>query len=185
MVKSLIPVSLSALLLLTSCDMVRKLAGRPTSDDLEIKKLEMINIKENLRHEREAVTDTVRNDISVADSLAKTDSLEKANAAFLEKLGGQERGTLLNPAALGGLFTTDLDYHYYVIVGAFKERANAEKMLGIVNEAGYVGTMIAFRNGLNAIGLCQTDDLNKAFQSRDKVSQESFCPDDVWILVNE
>lgn len=181
MVKSLIPVSLSALLLLTSCDMVRKLAGRPTSEDLEIKKLEMIGIQSDLQRMRDSVAQAAH----VADSLARVDSLASANAAFLEKLGGQERGTLLNPASLGGLFTTNLDYHYYVIVGAFKERANAEKMLGIVNEAGYVGTMIAFRNGLNAIGLCQTDDLNKAFQSRNKVSQESFCPDDVWILVNE
>ena len=108
-----------------------------------------------------------------AEHLARLDSLKQIN------------GTILNPSAMGGLFTTKLDFRYYIVVGAFTQRRNAESLLVEVQKAGYVGTIINFRNGFNAVGICNTDNLNNAFQSLKKVRQEKFCPDDVWILVNE
>lgn len=192
MVKSLIPALLIVLTLGTGCDAFRKLAGRPTSEDIELKRAEIVKIKEAEKQQRIADSIALAQK-AAADSLAAADSIAASleNAAAPEqktprpKLGGQERGTMLNPAALGGLFTTNLDYHYYIIVGAFKARANAEKMVNIVNEAGYTGTMISFRNGLNAVGVCQTDDMDKAFEGLAKAKKESFCPPDAWILVNE
>ena len=95
------------------------------------------------------------------------------------------RGTILNPSAMGGLYTTKLDFRYYIVVGAFTLRSNAEGLLKRVQDAGYTGTLISFRNGYNAVGVCQTDHLPTAFASLKKVKEEPFCPSDVWILVNE
>ena len=73
---------------------------------------------------------------------------------------------------------------YYIVVGAFKDRANAESLLTVVREAGYSPVLINFRNGFNAIGIAPANDLLHVFQSLKQVKKEGFCPDDVWILVN-
>lgn len=189
MVKSLIPALLAVLMLCTGCDAFRKLAGRPTSEDIAFKRAEIARMKE-AQKQRQAdsiayAQKLMADSLAVADSIAEASKVAEEVQASKPDLDRQERGTMLKPAALGGLFATDLDHRYYVIVGAFKEKANAEKMLNIVDAAGYAGTMISFRNGLNAIGICQTDDMNKAFDGLDKARKESFCPADAWILVNE
>lgn len=175
----IISFSLLLLLLCTACDSLRKLAGRPTSADIERKRQEIALVREQ---EHQKMMDSLAVlEKALKDSLNRVDSLEKTKLSR----GTQARGTLLNPARMGGLFATKLDYRYYVVVGAFSQRANAEKMIGIVNKAGYVGVLICFKNGLNAVGVCQTDNLNSAYDSLDKVKGEKFCPADAWILVNE
>ena len=150
-----------------SCDAFRKLAGRPTSDDIEA-------IIENSRKEQEAARQQIAEiEKAYADSLAVLDSLRQ--------LGG----TILNSSKIGALYTTKLDYRYYVVVGAFKNRVLAERLLVRVNDAGYVGTIISFRNGFNAVAICPSQSLSATFKDLAKVKGEDFCPEDVWILVNE
>ena len=168
-------------LALTGCDGFRRLAGRPTSADLaEMQVAVLLRQKaerdaayqpriDSLRQVEKAVADS----LAARDSLAALDSLRKMN------------GMILKPSAMGGLYTTQLDYRYYIVVGAFTMRSNAEALLDRVQKAGYTGTLISFRNGYNAVGVCQTDHLPTAFASLKKVSTESFCPPDAWILVNE
>lgn len=180
---SIISVLLLALTVCTGCDSLRKLAGRPTSADIEIKRAEIVRMKEI---EHKIMMDSLAVvEKQISDSLAKADSLAEVQEAQKLSKAYQAKGTIANPARMGGLFTTKLDYKYYVVVGAFSNRQNAEKQLKIVQDAGYTATIISFRNGFNAIGMCQTDDLNSALASLKKVSQEPFCPVDAWIMVNE
>lgn len=156
---------------LTGCDGFRRLAGRPTSKELEQRRMELLAQREA---EHQARIDSLRTvEKALADSLAVLDSIK------------QITGTVLNPTKIGGLYTTKLDYRYYIIVGAFQQRSFAERLLTRVQNAGYVGTLISFRNGYNVVGICQSDDLNKINASLRKVREEPFCPSDVWILVNE
>ena len=97
----------------------------------------------------------------------------------------QLRGTILNPSRLGGLFTTKLDFRYYIVVGAFTQRYNAEHLMETTKARGYNTTIINFRNGYNAVGVCPSNDLNSVNAALRKVKLEPFCPNDVWILVNE
>ena len=164
---------LSALSLLTlgGCDMFRRLAGRPTAKELEQIKMEML-----LRQEAQQVAriDSLRRvEKALSDSIAVLDSIR------------QLHGTILNPSEIGGLFTTRLDFRYYIVVGAFKDRANAENLLSEVREKGYSPVLINFRNGFNAIGIAPANDLFNIFRSLKRVKTEEFCPDDVWILVND
>ena len=97
----------------------------------------------------------------------------------------QIRGTILNPSEMGGLFTTRLDSRYYIVVGSFRSRHNAEALFSTVSEKGYSPILVNFRNGFNSIAISPTDSLREAFRSLKSVREEAFCPDDVWILVNE
>ena len=166
-----------SLALTTGCDGLRKLAGRPTSDELESLRLEVIEARESeqarLAEQQARIDSLKRVEQALADSLAVIETLRQMN------------GTILNPSAMGGLFTTKLDYRYYIIVGAFSYSSNAEKLLGRVNDAGYSGTLISFRNGYNAIGVAPGNDLNSALASLVAVKKEPFCPPDAWILVND
>lgn len=163
--------ALCIMLAMTGCDFMRKLAGRPTSEDIERARIEMLQAQElalqqkldSLKQEKQAVQDSI-------------DALE---------LFVQQGGTVLNPSRLGGLYTTKLQYRYYVIIGAFRTRSNAEALLTKAESAGYKPVLISFRNGLLAVGLCPVDERSGAVEMVSRIKNEPFCPSDVWILVNE
>lgn len=164
----LIGVSLFAV---TGCDFFRQLAGRPTSEEIEIKRLEIIRAEQAAEQAR---LDSIRMEQKIAaDSLAALDSI------------AQYGGTILNPAKLGGLFATRLEARYYVIIGAFRMRANAEQLLLKAKNAGYEPALISFNTGLIAVGLCPCNNVVDAKDALKKVKVEKFCPKDVWILLNE
>ena len=168
---ALAAVTLILLLPLGGCDMFRRLAGRPTAEEIELMKIEKLKQEEAVRRHR-------------IDSLAAVQREKEDSIAIMDSLA-QIKGTVLNPSEIGGLFTTKLDFKYYIVVGSFKSRHNAESLLSTVAEKGYKPILISFRNGFNAIAVAPTNSLREAFSSLKNVRTEAFCPDDVWILVNE
>ena len=160
-----------SLFALTGCDFFRTLAGRPTSEEIEVRKLEILKAEQAAA---QAILDSIKREQQIAlDSLAALDSIK------------QFGGTVLNPAKLGGLFTTRLEARYYVIVGAFMFRSNAEALLKKAKAAGYQPAIINFNNGMNAVGLAPCNNIVDAKEALKSVRKESFCPKDVWILLNE
>jgi len=163
---------------LTGCDFLRTLAGRPTSKDIEAKQISILMaekaelVAENvvLEEKYEAALKELQN---VKDSLSALDSIS------------QYGGTVLNPTTLGGLFSTKLAARYYVIIGAFKYRTNAEILFNEAARNGYKPALISFRNGKMAVGVCPAGNIKDAFAGLKKVKQEAFCPPDVWVLRNE
>ena len=174
MKKTLI-LALSAVLLVTGCDFVRTVAGRPTSAQLE-----------QIRKERMAAEE--------ARHQARLDSMAKAEKAMAEALAAREaqlldsltqaKGTVLNPSKLGGLFTTKLESKYYIVVGAFRTRSYAERKLTQCNSLGYTATIISFRNGLLAVAICPSDNLEETLKTLKKLRGTEVCPQDGWILMN-
>ena len=163
---------------LTGCDFFRTLAGRPTSKDIE-----KIQVKTLLAEKAELMSENVALEM-------KCDSLLKAYRSITDSLSAldsisQYGGSVLNPTTLGGLFSTKLEARYYVIVGAFKYRTNAEILLNKVSKSGYKPALISFRNGKMAVGVCPSNNIKDAFIALKKVKKESFCPADVWVLLNE
>lgn len=160
-----------SLFAVTGCDFFRQLAGRPTSADIEAKRLEILIAEQQAAQAR-------------LDSLMKQQQIAKDSLAALDSIA-QYGGTILNPAKLGGLFATRLEARYYVIVGAFRVRANAENLLLKAKNAGYEPALISFNTGLIAVGLCPCSNIVDAKDALKKVKTEKFCPKDVWVLLNE
>lgn len=168
---AVITAAVSLLLPLAGCDMFRSLAGRPTAEEVELLRIEKLKAEEAVRQAR--VDSLTRLQAEIEDSLAIMDSLS------------QIQGTILNPSEMGGLFTTKLDSRYYIVVGSFRSRFNAESLFEEVGKKGYSPILINFRNGFNSIAISPTDSLREAFHALKAIKSETFCPNDVWILVNE
>ena len=173
MKKSCILMMLVLLPVMTGCDFMRKLAGRPTGEEVENMRIELLRTEEAALQAR---LDSLRKveERMLRDSLNALDSIRQ--------LGG----SILNPASLGGLFATKLESRYYIILGSFRSRANAEALFNVTKAAGYRPALISFgKGGLIAVGVCPVNRLSDALTNLSEVKKESFCPKDVWILVNE
>ncbi len=154
--------------LFTSCDAFRRLAGRPMSADIEAKKAAILAVQEA---EHQARMDSLKRvEKQVADSLAVLDSLKSLKI------------TLSRPTINGGLDTDMLEHRYYVVVGSFMDKGNAAYLAKKVEKHGYTATLINFRNGYTAVGICPSDNIVEAFDSLKKVKEEPFSPKDEWIL---
>ena len=158
------------------CDFVRTLAGRPTLAQLEQIRQKQIQ-EEEARHQ-------ARLDSMERVQKALADSIAALEAHLIDSLS-QARGTIVNPSKLGGLFTTKLDAKYCIIVGAFRNRAYAERKLAACNDAGYKATIISFRNGLQAVAVCPSNSLDETVKILKQLRGQGICPPDGWILVNE
>lgn len=165
----LITLLCSVALLVSSCDLFRKMAGRPTSADIEQKRA-MIEAQKNAHEERLDSMDAVQKQI--ADSLAVLDSLRLTNSA------------VLSSRQLTAESKSSLSARYYVIVGAFGKIENAKKLVAKAEANSYKAELIAYANGFTAVGVCASDNLAEAYARLQEVRQSGFCPD-AWILDNK
>ena len=166
-----------AALVVSGCDFLRALAGRPTSEELAVKQSNIERAKDVARYQAR-IDSLERVRTRLADSLAALD------AHLLDSLS-QTKGTILNPTKMGGLYTTKLESRYYIVVGAFRTRSYAERKLTECNKAGYTATIISFRNGLLAVAVCPSNSLNETLKKLRELRGNGICPPDGWILVNE
>lgn len=156
----------------TGCDFMRVLAGRPTSKDIENKRLEIIKAEEAAL---QAKLDSIRlqEEKRVADSLAAMQALVSAGVV----LSGPER--------LGGLVAESLPSKYHVVAGAFKDGKNAQKLADEASAKGYKVALLECRRGMIAVGLCPSDNIAEVASSYDALKNETFFPKDAWVLVME
>lgn len=143
-----------AALSLGGCDFFRRLAGRPVSAEIEAKRAAM----ELAGKEKQALQDTVAPVPEVADSsLVGTRDLKEDSGKKLE-------------------------YRYYVVVGTFNRRENAERFSQRIKAKGYPVSLIDYVNGITAVGVCPSNTMSGAFSALRNLLGESFCPGDAWIL---
>jgi len=160
---------LASVLVFTSCDLFRMMAGRPTSKDIEAKK-ELIAKEQKLHQDRLDSLKLMQKHIS--DSLAVLDSIRMSNSS------------LVSVRQLSPESRKSLSHRYYVIVGAFGKPENAEKSAANARESGYEPTLITYQNGFVAVGVNPSDRLTDAYSALSKVRDSGFCPD-AWILDNK
>ncbi len=161
---------LAAIVLLAGgCDFMRSLAGRPTSADIAAKRA----VIEKFEQQKlaSAPKDTVTSDtqaVSEEPVKAETDAMASDTKAPAK----EER-------------RSSLSRRCYIVVGAFSERTNAEKMVEMLAKSGFPATLINQTNGMTTVGACPTDDYAEAQKSLDALLGLSYVPDDAWILVKE
>lgn len=141
--------------LLSGCDFFRSLVGKPTSEELEVLRLEAAAKAERQRH----VEDSLK-----AVAMAEEQALEQDSAS----------APALEPVK-------DNDPRYHVIIGSFKEPGNAERFIALLKSKGYTPKSLKFRNGFDAISIFSSDNYYKARQIMEDTVEFDFCPEDIWI----
>ena len=155
---------------LSGCDFFRMVAGRPTSADIAAKRSQIEAVGKAHQQRLDSLSLVQK---QAADSLALLDSIKRSC------------GNILRPLQVSAVSASALKSRYYVMVGTFSLRDNAERQTQRAIDAGYEAVLIPLRNGFCAVGVAPADNLAAAFRSMQTIKGEAFCPKDVWILVNE
>jgi cell division protein FtsN len=157
---------LSVALMATGCDFFRVLAGRPTSKDIEAKREQILRSAQD--DKVTAPSDTVASTeqpVSTGQDEAKPDTVaheRPAGPQTVSKTGEKKR--------------------FYVIMGAFSSRENAEKYAARIKGFGYEPEFFGFTEGRTAVGIGGTDDQEEAKAFMKELKGQDFCPEGVWIL---
>lgn len=176
----LIPVALAA----TGCDFFRKLAGRPTSDQIAAM-AEAIRLEESAR-----IADSLRKALAEPqeDSAATTPApaTPAAQAASTPTASSPVTATTAPatapsaPATAAPAPAGDLK-RFYVVMASFGNSANANKYASILEAKGYPATILK-RGSYQVVAVCGTDDEAAIKQSFDEIRRQDFCPQGVWII---
>lgn len=169
----LIPVALAA----TGCDFFRKLAGRPTSDQIAAM-AEAIRLEESAR-----IADSLRKALAEPqeDSAATTPApATPAAQAASTPTASSPVTAATTPAASAPAPAGDLK-RFYVVMASFGNSANANKYASILEAKGYPATILK-RGSYQVVAVCGTDDEAAIKQSFDEIRRQDFCPQGVWII---
>ena len=158
----LVVVLSTVVLTATGCDFFRKLAGRPTSTDIEAMR-QAIALREEAKVQA-AQTDSIP---VVPDTVAAKPEVKTAPAKETVPSSSQ---------------VNDGKKRYYIIVASFSKVENAERCAERMAGRGYPGELLKFKGGYTAVGVLGTDDMQEAQASLKELKRQDFCPQGVWIL---
>ncbi len=177
--------------MLSGCDMFRSMAGKPTSKELEARRIELIAAAKAQIAEQEAM-----DSVQVADSVAIEEvevEAVQADHEEISNIGAEEAPVAIDESAPGiksldkvnQLYSDELTAKYYIILGSYKDNDNLEAMLKKVSAAGYIPVKIPRENGSYSVGIESGSSMYEAKLDLRAVRRESFCPRDAWIMVNK
>ncbi len=151
-------------MLVSGCDFFRVLAGRPTSKEIAAKREEILRSAQDDRTPVEPRMTDEKPGISDEKPEMTSDSAVPADTSTSSATKTKEKK------------------RYYVIMGAFSSRENAEKYGERIQSFGYEPEFFGFTEGRTAVGIGGTDDLEEAKIFMRELKGQDFCPDGVWIL---
>lgn len=195
-------ISLSVLVLsVSSCDLFRSLAGRPTSAELKSAIEKQQNAAET---EKQTITEepagtaqqatapeepagtTQQAAIKEQTAPEETIAVASTQAEKEEYTMVKREGRMSVPLAYTHTNSTlkaTPEHSYYIIVGTYRQKPTLNKMIKDAHDAGYETFLLEYSNGLTSVGLMPCDNLGEAIDAYAKVSKEDFCPKDACILI--
>lgn len=165
---SLVCCAMLALVLLSGCDFLRTVAGRPTSAELQAKAEAVAAEDAVLKAQAEALEAARKH---TADSLAAVEYL------------AQEGPRKTAASSLKGLDLSGFNSSMLIVLGGFSKPENAAAFASKVEAAGYKTSVLRYNYGSSIVGVCPTDDPVELRDCWIKVREEKFCPKDAWIMV--
>lgn len=195
-------ISLSVLVLsVSSCDLFRSLAGRPTSAELKSAIEKQQNAAETEKQtitEEPAITAqqttiteepaettqqaTIKEQTAPEDTIAVASTQAEKEEYTMVKREGRMSVPLAYTHTNSTLKATP-EHSYYIIVGTYRQKPTLNKMIKDAHDAGYETFLLEYSNGLTSVGLMPCDNLGEAIDAYAKVSKEDFCPKDACILI--
>lgn len=182
-------ISLSVLVLsVSSCDLFRSLAGRPTSAELKsaIEKQQNAAETEKQTITEEPAETTQQTAIKEQTAPEETIAVASTQAEKEEYTMVKREGRMSVPLAYTHTNSTlkaTPEHSYYIIVGTYRQKPTLNKMIKDAHDAGYETFLLEYSNGLTSVGLMPCDNLGEAIDAYAKVSKEDFCPKDACILI--
>ena len=175
-------ISLSVLVLsVSSCDLFRSLAGRPTSAELK----SAIENQQSSAQQMQAITEEpaiTTEQTAPEETIAVASPQAKKEEYTMVKREGRMSVPLAYTHTNSTLKATP-EHSYYIIVGTYRQRPTLNKMIKDAHDAGYETFLLEYSNGLTSVGLMPCDNLGEAIDAYAKVSKEGFCPKDACILI--
>lgn len=180
--KSVILLLLAVMTLATGCDFFRVLAGRPTSKDIHSKRMEILKAEEAMLQARLDSVAKVEENERLKAEMAKADSLEAyqylADNGIVIFDASKVRGI-----AEDGLRDMASGDAFRIILGSFRDKANAVSLMGKVSAVGdFWPHLITFGNGMIAVAACPSDLMQNTVKGYKELKDRSVCPADAWIL---
>ena len=90
--------------------------------------------------------------------------------------------TTIEPSKLGGIAHSDLKEKYAIVAGAYRHREYAERKVKELDQKGYPASIVSFRNGLMAVVICPSNELDATVKKLEELRGTDVCPQDGWIL---
>ena len=187
-------ISLSVLVLsVSSCDLFRSLAGRPTSAELK----SVIEKQQSSAQQMQAITEepaiaeepaettqqaTIKEQTAPEETIAVASTHAEKEEYTMVKREGRMSVPLAYTHTNSTLKATP-EHSYYIIVGTYRQKPTLNKMIKDAHDAGYETFLLEYSNGLTSVGLMPCDNLGEAIDAYAKVSKEDFCPKDACILI--
>lgn len=153
---------------ITSCDFMRRVAGRPTSAEIAAK-------SEALELRRQQVEDSLR--FVAAIEAARRDSL--ATAA---RISGA--GVKISDKFFYGEPLQPLEKRYNLIIGVYRTSTMAAKQIKDARAKGFDVSSIFFKDGIRALSLASEDDLKAMADAIENAIAAGVLPKDAWIYEN-
>lgn len=150
----------AALSVLSGCDFLRSVAGRPTSKEIEAKKAALLSALE---------AESSRDSVDV-DSLEAMKTIE------------EEHIKIASPSHSGALVPENNGGNYFVMIGTFSRKSNAEALAQTCRNAGYSPVLIPYSNGYTAVAANSYGTVQEALFALEELKKCKFCPADAWIL---
>ena len=181
---------LSVTLLVTGCDFFRVLAGRPTSKDIEAKREailrsaqdDKLGAQDDMDSALRQAPDSVRDDSStVKPEMTEEAAPERRDDGQRPYSAAAEQSEARMDAAVSARPAGEKK-RFYVIMGAFSSKDNADKYADKIREYGYEPEFFGFTEGRTAVGIGGTDDPDEAQAFMMNLKRQDFCPAGVWIL---
>lgn len=162
--------------LVSSCDFFRKLAQRPTSDELEAKRQEKLSAEQV----KADALDIFRKQIE--DSMRTVFAAEAAGAHKVAT--AQSAAQTAAQRSYSGASSANINsYRYYICVGAFEILENAQKRAEKARADGYEAALLPY-DEFTAVGICPTNDYIDALLARDNVIESGYCSS-AWVMYNK
>lgn len=172
-----IALALAAVTVLSGCDFLRSVAGRPTSEDLAVLSQQA--------QERQALEKAAADSAAavIAAQKAAADSVAASAAA---KASLEENGIhFVDAAKVPSLIVSSLQHRFCIMLGTFSDASNAQKLASKVKDAGLDSAVLSYTTSARkAVAAGLSDDYASLLKALDILRAQQFCPKDVWILVN-
>ena len=166
------------------CDLIRTIAGRPTSDEIDLLR------QASLPKVQSVETPVAQEPQDVVEDVAGELTQEAIEEASDEALVARQEVPAPVPAPLpeikvhnwSSMILTDCRHKYYLLIGVFSRSENALAQARRATEKGYDAVLIEFNNSRTGVGICGNDDPDAIMVQAASAIDEAFCPKDAFIL---